>query len=72
MWPPEPSFRLYNPLGTETLDEKLIAAETLLFVRHRRFSNLIYRRRRSGTLPERDHPSGRPSMTMDLSRMCRE
>ena len=71
-WPPEPPFGLYNPSGVETLEQKFFSAETLLFVRRRRFSDRSCRRSCSGTLPERDHPSGRPSIAMDVPRMCRE
>ena len=70
--PPDAPLRLYNPLGVETPKRELFFAETSLFRRHRRFLDQSCWRSCSGTLPEGDHPSGRPSIAMDASRMCRE
>ena len=71
-WPPDAPLRLYNPLEIETPKRELFFAETSLFRRHRRFSDRSCWRSCSGTLPEGDHPSGRPSIAMDASRMYRE
>src|SRR3954463_4373286 len=69
---PRRPLRLYNPLGVETPKQELFFAETSLFRRRRRFQIRVAWRSCPGTLPEGDHPSGRPSIAMDASRMCRE
>ena len=71
-WPPEAPLRLYIALGVETPNGKVDSAETPLFRHRRRFQIGSAWRSCPGTLPERDHPSGRPSIAMDASRMCRE
>ena len=52
---------LYLPLGVETPKMDLIFANTSLFRRRRRFKIGAAWRSCSGTLPEGDTPSGRPS-----------
>ena len=64
-------LRLYLPLGVETPNTDLIFANSSLF-RRRRFKIGAAWRSCSGTLPEGETPSGRPSIAMDASRMCRE
>ena len=63
---------LYLPLGTETPKQEPFFAKPSLFRRRRRFQIGAAWRSCSGTLPEGDHPSGRPSIAMDGSLMCRE
>ena len=68
--PPDSSLRLYLPLGSETPGRKPFFAKPSLF-RHRRFKIGAAWRSYSGTLPEGETHSERPSITMDASRMCR-
>src|ERR1043165_6383050 len=56
----------------ETLKTDLIFANSPLYRRHRRFKVGAARRSCPGTLPEGGTPSGRPSIAMDASRMCRD
>ena len=70
--PPMPPFAYILPSGVETPNQEVDSAEIPLFRRHRRFQIGSAWRSCPGTLPERDHPSGRPSIAMDASRMCRE
>src|ERR1041384_6117457 len=63
---------LYLPLGVETPNADLIFATSSLFRRRRRFKIGAAWRSCSGTLPEEDTPSRRPSIAMDASHMCRE
>ena len=65
-------LRLYLPLGVETPKQEPFFAKPSLFRRRRRFKIGAAWRSCSGTLPEGDTPSGRPSIAMDASRMCRE
>ena len=60
--PLDAPLRLYLPLGVETPKTDLFFAKT----------SLAAWRSCSGTLPEGGTPSGRPSIAMDASRMCRE
>src|SRR3954468_3030910 len=70
--PLDAPLRLYIPLGVETPKQELFFAKPSLFRRRRRFQIGAAWRSCPGTLPEGDHPSGRPSIAMDASRMCRE
>src|ERR1041385_4923636 len=67
-----PPLRLYLALGVETPKINLLFANSSLYRRHRRFKIGAAWRSCSGTLPEGGTPSGRPSIDMDASRMCRE
>src|SRR3954470_22106828 len=67
-----PPFRLYLPPGTENPNREPFFAKPSMFRRHRRFKIGAAWRSCSGTLSEGDTPSGRPSIAMDASRMCRE
>src|ERR1043165_6032916 len=69
---PRRPLRLYLPLGVETPKADLIFANSSLFRRRHRFNIGAAWRSCSGTLPEGDTPSRRPSIAMDASRMCRE
>ena len=69
---PRHPLRLYLPLGVETPKTDPFFAKPSLFRRCRRFKIGAAWRSSSGTLPEGDTPSGRPSRAMDASRMCRE
>ena len=64
-------LRLYIPLGVETPRQELFFAKPSLFRRRRRFQIGAAWRSCPGTLPEGDTPSGRQSIAMDASRMCR-
>src|ERR1043165_9155361 len=72
MGPLDAPLRLYLPLGVETPKEEPFFANPSLFCRRRRFKIGAAWRSCSGTLPEGETPSGRPSIAMDASRMCRE
>ena len=72
VWPLDAPLRLYLPLGTETPKQEPFFANSSLFRRRRRFQIGAAWRSCSGTLPEGDHPSGRPSIAMDASLMYRE
>src|SRR3954469_12211319 len=65
-------LRLYLRPGVETPNTEPFFAKPSLFRRRRRFKIGDAWRSCSGTLPEGDSPSGRPSIAMDASRMCRE
>src|SRR4051812_30867768 len=75
-WPPyglsRCPLRLYLALGVETPNIDLFSANSPLYRRRRRFKIGAAWRSCSGTLPEGGTPSGRPSIAMDASRMCRE
>src|ERR1043165_6578139 len=70
--PLDAPLRLYLPLGVETLKHEPFFAKPSLFRRRRRFKIGASWRSCSGTLPEGDTPSERPSIAMDASRMYRE
>src|SRR3954462_4270491 len=70
--PLDTPLRLYLPLGVETPNTDLFFARTSLFRRRCCFKIGAAWRSYSGTLPEGETPSGRPSIAMDASRMCRE
>src|ERR1041384_5153870 len=70
--PLDTTLRPYLPLGSETPGRKPFFAKPSLFRRRRHFKIGATWRSCSGTLPEGDTPSGRPSIAMDASRMCRE
>ena len=72
MGPLDTPLRLYLPPVTETPNIDLLFSFSFLFRRHRRFKIGAARRSCTGTLPEGGTPSGRPSIAMDASRMCRE
>src|SRR4051812_330287 len=63
---------LYLALGVETPNIDLFSANSPLYRHRRRFKIGTAWRSCSGTLPEGGTPSGRPSIAMDASRMCRE
>src|SRR3954469_2376874 len=65
-------LRLYLPPDEETPNIDLLFPFSSLYCRHRRFKIGAARRSCPGTLPEGGTPSGRPSIAMDASRMCRE
>src|SRR3954467_4006389 len=65
-------LRLYLPPDEETLNIDLSFSFSSLYRRHRRFKVGAAWRSCPGTLPEGGTPSGRPSIAMDASRMCRE
>src|SRR3954466_5600046 len=67
-----PPFRLYLPLVRKPLETEPFFAKPSLFLRRRRFKIGAAWRSCSGPLSEGDTPSGRPSLVMDASRMCRE
>src|SRR4051812_19222908 len=67
-----PPFRLYLPLVRKPLKGEPFFAKLSLFRRHRHFKIGAAWRSCCGTLPEGDTLSGRPSIAMDASRMCRE
>ena len=69
--PLDAPLRLYLPLGVETPKQEPFFAKPSLF-RRRLLQIGAAWRSSSGTLPEGDHPSGRPSIAMDASRMYRE
>src|ERR1041385_615510 len=69
---PRHPLRLYLALGVETPNIDLFSANSPLYRRRRRFKIGAAWRSCSGTLPEGVTPSGRPSIAMDASRMCRE
>src|SRR3954469_17837546 len=70
--PLDTPLRLYLPLGVETPKTDPFFVRTSLFRRRRRFKIGAAWRSCSGTLPEGETPSERPSIAMDASRMCRE
>src|SRR4051812_15188990 len=70
--PLDAPLRLYLPLGEETPKTDPFFARTSLFRRRRRFKIRAAWRSCSGTLPEGETPSGKPSIAMDASRMCPE
>src|SRR3954471_1384267 len=70
--PLDAPLRLYSPLGVETPNTDPFFAKTSLFRHRRRFKIGAAWRSCSGTLPEGETPSGKPSIAMDASRMCRE
>ena len=65
-------IRLYLALAEETPNIDLLFPLSSLYRRRRRFKIGAARRSFPGTLPEGGTPSGRTSITMDASRMCRE
>ena len=69
--PPDSPLRLYLPLVRKPSEQEPFFAKPSLF-RRRRFKIGAALRSCFGTLPEGDTPSGRPSIAMDASRMCRE
>src|ERR1043165_2190384 len=70
--PPRCPLRLYLAPGVETPNIDLSSANSPLYRRRRRFKIGAAWRSCSGTLPEGETPSGRPSIAMDASHMCRE
>src|SRR3954471_23660993 len=70
--PPGAPLRQYLALGVETPNINPFSAISPLSRRRRRFKIGAAWRSCSGTLPEGGTPSGRPSIAMDASRMCRE
>ena len=65
-------LRLYLPPDEETPNIDLLFSFSSLYRRHRHFKIGAAWRSCPGTLPEGGTPSGRPSIAMDASRMCRE
>src|SRR3954470_4170601 len=65
-------FGLYLVPAEETPNIDLLFPFSSLYRRHRRFKIGPAWGSCPGTLPEGGTPSGRPSMAMDASRMCRE
>src|ERR1043165_8180336 len=65
-------LRLYLALRVETPNIDLFLVNSPLYRRRRRFKIGAAWRSYPGTLPEGGTPSGRPSIAMDASRMCRE
>ena len=65
-------LRLYLPPNEETPKINLSFSFSSLYRRHHRFKIRAARRSCPGTRPEGGTPSGRPSIAMDASRMCRE
>src|ERR1041385_5992414 len=63
---------LYLPLGVETPNIDLFLANSPLYRRRSRFKIGAAWRSCPDTLPEGGTPSGRPSIAMDASRICRE
>src|ERR1041384_4477755 len=63
---------LYLPPDEETPKIDLSFSFSSLYRCHRRFKIGVAWRSCPGTLPEGGTPSGRPSIAMDSSRMCRE
>ena len=70
--PLDTPLRLYLALGVETPNEDPFFANSSLYRRHRSLKIRAAWRNFSGTLTEGETPSGRPSIAMDASRMCRE
>ena len=70
--PPGAPLRLYLALGVETPNIDLFLANSPLYRRRCRIKIGTAWKRCPGTLPEGGTPSGRPSIAMDASRMCRE
>ena len=70
--PLDAPLRLYLPLGVETPKQEPFFVKPSLFRRRRRFKIGAAWRSCTGTLPEGGTPSGRLSIAMDASRMCRE
>src|SRR3954468_14738548 len=70
--PPDSPLRLYLPLVRKPSEQEPFFAKPSLFRRRRRFKIGAAWRSCSGTLPEGETPSGRPSIAMDASWMCRE
>src|SRR4051812_36384426 len=68
--PPPPPFTYIYPPGQKPREPFFVKPS--LFRRRRRFNIGASWRSCSATLPEGDTPSGRPSIAMDASRMCRE
>src|SRR3954466_8652877 len=65
-------FGQYLVPAEETPNIDLLFPFSSLYRRRRRFKIGDARRSCPGTLPKGGIPSGRPSITMDASRMCRE
>src|ERR1041384_4657241 len=65
-------LRLYIPPAEEIPNIQVFFPISSLYHRDRRFKIGAARRSCPGTLPEGGTPSGRPSITMDVSYMCRE
>ena len=65
-------FGLYLVPAEETPNIDLLFPFSSLYRRRSRFKIGAARRSCPGTLPEGGTPSGRPSITMDVSYMCRE
>src|SRR3954469_4471216 len=65
-------FSLYLVPAEETPNIDLLFPFSSLYRHRRRFKIGAARRSCPSTLPEGGSPSGRPSITMDASRMCRE
>src|ERR1043165_2843683 len=65
-------LRLYLALGVETPKIDLFSANSPLYRLRRRLRIGAAWRSCPGTLPGGGTPSGRPSIAMDASRMCRE
>src|ERR1041384_8372940 len=69
---PRHPLRLYLALGVKTPNIDLFSANSPLYRRRRRFKIRAAWRSCPGTLPGGGTPSGRPSIAMDASQMCRE
>src|SRR4051812_34971075 len=69
--PLDTPLRLYLALGVETPNTDLFSANSPLY-RRRRFKIGATWRSCPGTLSGGGTPSGRPSIAMDASQMCRE
>src|SRR3954465_16066586 len=65
-------FGLYLVPAEETPNIDLLFPFSSLYRRRCRFKIGAARRNCPGTLPDGGTPSGRPSIAMDASRMCRE
>ena len=65
-------FGLYLVPAEETPNIDLLFPFSSLYLRHHHFKIGAAWRSYPGTLPEGETPSGRPSIAMDASRMCRE
>src|SRR3954471_8608885 len=70
--PPGAPLCLYLALGVETPNINPFSTISPLYRRRRRFKIGAAWRSCSGTLLKGGTPSGRPSIAMDASRMCRE
>ena len=70
--PPQSPLGLYLAPAEETPNIDILFMFSSLYRCRRRFKIGAARRSCPGTLPEGGTTSGRPSIAMDASRMCRE